>query len=259
MNTAGRLSSTYESLLNHRLGRDVPMLKVWAAVFELSPEDPHLEDAVVMCLQATRSEIEGLRARLQSLGVPDDLMQPGITRFRNYTSTAHINTGWSNFRDEAIKPENLLAFLWATWALREDAEEDMPADELAALRGELDSLEQSLHSTEMTPYLRGFIQRQIDAIRTALRVYRVQGVKPIEEALHQVAGAYTIEKSRVEAERAQASEPAKKLLARAGSVIKKTAEIADSLDKIKKAGEGAYTLTASVVPLLLTYGKDLLK
>ena len=84
-------------------------------------------------------------------------------------------------------------------------------------------------------------------------------MKPIEEALHQVAGAYTVEKSRVEAEHAQASEPAKSLFVRAGAVIKKTAEVADNLDKIRKAGEGAYTLAASVGPLLLTYGKDLFK
>jgi len=87
-------------------------------------------------------------------------------------------------------------------------------------------------------------------------VYRVQGVKPIEEALHQVAAAYTIEKSRVEAEHAQASEPAKTFFARAGAVIKKTAEIADSLDKIRKTGEGAYTLAATVGPLLVTWVKS---
>lgn len=104
---------------------------------------------------------------------------------------------------------------------RLDSEDEMPAEELAALRSEIDSLEASLLETEMTPYLQGFIQRQIDAIRAALRIYRVQGMKPIEKALHQVVGAYTIEKSRVEAEHAQASEPAKTLLTRAGAIIKK--------------------------------------
>ncbi|MBB6579946.1 hypothetical protein HNP33_004070 [Comamonas odontotermitis] len=87
----------------------------------------------------------------------------------------------------------------------------------------------------------------------------MQGVKPIEEALHQVAGAYTIEKSRVETEHAQASEPAKSLFARAGAVIKKTAEVADNLDKIRKAGEGTYTLAASVGPLLVTWIQSLPK
>lgn len=259
MNTAGRLLSTFDGLLNHRLGNDAPMLRVWASVFELPADDPHLEDAVVMCLQATRSEIEVLRIRLQALGAPEDLMHPGIARFRNYTSTANIHAGWNAFREEANRPENRLAFMWANWTLRAEDEDDMPAEELATLRSELDSLEASLQDTDMTPYLRGFIQRQIDAIRTALRLYRVRGVKPIEEALHQVAGAYTVEKSRVEAEHEKASEPAKSVFARAGAVIEKTAKVADNLDKIRKAGEGAYTLAASVGPLLLTWGHNLLK
>lgn len=259
MNTAGRLLSTFDSFLNHRLGNDAPMLKVWAAVFELPAEDPHLEDSVVMCLQATRSEIEVLRVRLGVMGVPEDLIHPGIARFRNYTSSANIHAVWGGFREEAARPENRLAFMWANWALRAEDEDDMPAEELATLRSELDSLEVSLRDAEMTTYLRGFIQLQIDAIRTALRLYRVRGVKPIEEALHQVAGAYTIEKSRVEVEHEKASESAKSVFARAGTVIEKTAKVADNLDKIRKTGEGAYTLAASVGPLLLTWGQNLLK
>lgn len=259
MNTAGRLLSTFDNLLNHRLGNDAPMLKVWAKVFDLPSEDPHLEDAVVACLQATRTEIELLCVRLEAMGVPEGLMHPAVARLRNYTSTRTIHGVWNGLREEAVRPENRLAFMWATWILRGEDEDDMPAEELATLRSELDSLEASLRDTDMTPYLRGFIQRQIDTIRTALRLYKVRGVKPIEEALHQVAGAYTVEKRRVEAEHENASEPAKSVFARAGAVIEKTAKVADNLDKIRKAGEGAYTLAANVGPLLLSVGQTLLK
>lgn len=259
MNTAGRLLAIFDQTVNQQLGNEASMLNVWAKVFELPTDGPNLEDAVVSCLQATRSEIEVLRARLHMLGVTDDLMHPGITRLHNLTSTTHIHTRWNNLRAEAVKPENRLAFIWANWALRDEDEEDMSSDQLATLRGELDSLEVSLHDTEMTPYLRGFVQKQIDAIRSALRVYKVKGVKPIEDALHQVAGTYTVEKSRVEAEHANASESAKKMLARVGAVIEKTAKVADNLDKIRKAGDGAYSLAGTVGPLLLNWGQNLLK
>lgn len=259
MNTAGRLLATYERLLNHRLGHDVSMLMVWAHVFDLPAEDQRLEDAVVMCLQATRSEIEVLRTRLAALGVPEGLMHPGMARLRNHTSTVNINANWSQFHEEASKLENILSFKWANWALRDEDEEEMPDDELAALKEELDSLETSLGNSNMTPYLRSFVQRQIDAIRSALRVYRVQGVKPIEKALHQVAGAYTVEKVRIDAEHSGASESAKIVFSRAGAFIEKTAKVADSLDKIRKAGVGAYTLAASVGPLMLAWGQNLLK
>ena len=54
MNTAGRLLSIYDSLVRKGHNTDVAMMKVWAEVFELQPDDPHLEDDVVTCLQATR-------------------------------------------------------------------------------------------------------------------------------------------------------------------------------------------------------------
>lgn len=253
MNTAGRILSICDRLTGGARGNDVSMVKVWAEVFELAPDSPSIEDDVVTCLQAMRSEIELLRSKLAAMGAPEDLMQPGIDRLRNVTSTAYIHVGWGSLRDEASKPENRLAFMWANWVLRSEDEDDMPTDELATLRGELDSLEASLLSTDMTPYLNSFIQRQIDAIRAALRVYRVRGVKPIEEALHTVAGAYAVEKSRVEVEHTKASEPAKTVFTHTSAFIEKTAKVVDNLDKIRKAGEGAYGLATSVGPLLLAF------
>jgi len=252
MNTGGRILNLVDRLGSGR-GPEVSMVKLWADVFELDPDSRSIEDDVVTCLQATRSELEMLRSKLAAIGVPEALMQPGFDRLRNVTSATHISGMWNHHRDEMLRPENRLAFMWANWALQEEDEDDIPVDEMATLREELDSLEESLLSTEMTPYLKGFIQRQIDAIRAALRVYRVRGVKPIEEALHTVAGAYAIEKSRVEGEHSNASDAAKSVFERAIAFIEKTAKVADSLDKIRKSGEGAYKLATSVGSLLLTY------
>ena len=44
MNTAGRLLSIYDRLVGTGRGNDVSMTKVWAEVFELPPDAPHLED-----------------------------------------------------------------------------------------------------------------------------------------------------------------------------------------------------------------------
>ena len=255
MNTAGRLLSIYDHLVGKGRANDMAMLKVWAEVFELPADSRHLEDDVVTCLQAMRSEMELLRTKLMALNAPEDLMHPGMARFRDVASTAHINAGWNGLREAISKPENRLAFLWANWALRDQDEEEMAAEDLNDLQSELDALEQSLQGTEMSNYLRDFVQRQVDAIRTALKVYRVQGVKPIENALQQVAGAYTIEKSKVQAEYATASEPAKGILSRVTGVIEKTAKVAENLDKIKRAGEGAWSLAAAVSPVLISYLK----
>lgn len=255
MNIAGRLLSIYERLMSHQLGNDALMLKVWAKVFEVSEEESNLEDAVVTCLQATRSEMELLRSRLSSMDVAEDLMRPGMARLRNYTSAANINVNWGGFRDEAIRPENRLFFMWADWALRDESEDDLSAEDLASLKDEIDSLELALRASDMSPYLRAFVQRQVDVIRMALRVYRVQGVKPIEDALKQVAGAYTVDRARVEAEHAKASNSAKGIVERAVTLIKKTSEVADSVSKIEKAVDGGVTLAERLGPILLEWFK----
>jgi hypothetical protein len=255
MNTAGRLLSTLDRFLSHQLGNNAPMLNVWAQVFELPNDDPQLEDAVVQCLQATRAEIDLLRARLQSMGAPDELMQPGLARLRSFASPAQIHTQWGGFREEAAKPENRLVFMWASWVLRDEDEEEMAEEQLSALKDELRALEASVKSTEMTPYLRSFIQRQIDAIKTALRLYPVRGVKPIEEAARVVVGSCNLEAQVLAKEFANASEPAKTVFTRAGQFIEKTAKVADNLDKIRKAGEGAYALASSVAPTVLSWGQ----
>ncbi|MCA0175760.1 MAG: hypothetical protein LCH73_05650 [Proteobacteria bacterium] len=252
MNSAGRLLEIYVRLLNiNSGGNDVSMTKRWAQVFDLPTEDPTIEDDVVTCLQALRAELDLLKAKLEARGVSDSLLQPGFARLRHISSTAILNSGWSGNREDAARPENRIPFMWANWVLRDEDEDDMPANEMAQLRAELDSLEKSLSETDMSPYLRGFVQRQVDTIRTALKVYQAQGVKPIETALQQVAGAYIVERPRIEAENAKASEPARSVLARAGTIIEKIAKVADNLDKIKKAGEGAYTIAATIGPAML--------
>lgn len=200
-----------------------------------------------------------LQARLQALGVADDLPRPGFTRLRNITSTAYINAGWNGLREEASKPENRIPFASTNWVLRDESEEDMAPDELSSLKKELDSLEKSLRDTEMSPYMRGFIERQLSAIRAALRLYPIRGVKPIEEAARQVVGTCNIEASVLAKEFVRADAPAKGVFAQVGHFIEKTAKVADNLDKIRKAGEGAYALAANLGPALLTWTQSLNK
>ncbi|SEA37960.1 hypothetical protein SAMN05216411_10825 [Nitrosospira multiformis] len=89
----------------------MPMLKVWTEVFNLPIDTPDLEDDVVMCLQAMRSEMELLRTKLAALGVPEHLMNPGMARFHKITSSAYINQPWADLKEEISRPENRLSFL----------------------------------------------------------------------------------------------------------------------------------------------------
>jgi len=251
MNPAARLLRIYDKLVaqpsDHRL------VRTWADVFDIDQDSPHYEDDVNACVMALRSEIALTRKRLDEIGAPANLTSPGFERLRDVAAPAQLHGKWHSHRGNINPPECRKVFEWADWALRDDAEQDMPAEDMMELRGELESLEAALQGAEVSPYLRDFIQRQVDTIRAALRVYGVQGARPLQEALQKVAGAYTVEGTRVAAEHAAAPESAKGLFAKASGVIKKTAEVCDNLGKIGKFGEQAWTLAGSVGPLVLPY------
>lgn len=251
MNSAARLHRIYDQLVAQ--SADVQMVRTWAKVFEIDTESPHYEDDVTACVMALRSEIGLTGKRLEEIGAPASLTSPGFERLREVAAPGRLHSKWHSYRGNIVSPECKKIFEWAEWALREDAELEMPADNMRELQAELASLEVALKDTEVSPYLRDFIQRQVDTIRAALRVYVVQGARPLEDALQKVAGAYTVERTRVEAEHAAAPEAAKGLFAKASDVIKKTADLCDNLGKIGKFGDQAWTLAGTVGPLVLPY------
>lgn len=250
MNPAGRLLEIYDTLVRQQ--QDQQMVNTWAEVLSLE-KGPHIEDDVTTCLVALRQQIDFTRMRLDEIGVPTELTSPGFDRLKNIASPSQLNASWNSHRSDIQSPECRHAFTWSAWILRDDDEADMSPDELSSLHSEIDSLESSLATTEISPYLRDFIRRQVDTIRAALRVYGVQGARPLKDALQKVAGAYTLEGSRVETEYAKASDTEKGILARTGATIKKFAEVCDNIEKIKRFGEGAWSIATSVAPLVLPY------
>jgi hypothetical protein len=105
----------------------------------------------------------------------------------------------------------------------------------------------------LSDYLREFIQRQVDAISSALRLYMVQGARPMAEAMRKVAGDMVTSKNQLQKEAASAPEEARGVLSKAAAFINRTATVCDDLDKIKKAGESAASIAATVGPLVLPF------
>jgi hypothetical protein len=184
--------------------------------------------------------------------VPPGLTSPGFDRLKKIAAPGELRSSWNNHRGNLQSPECRHAFLWADWVLREEDEGDA-SEEMKALEENLVSLENSLRDADMSSYLRDFIQRQVDAIRMALRIYGIQGVRPIQDALQKVAGAYTLEHAKIEAEHEKGSAQSKSILERTGQIVEKTAKVCDSIDKIRKFSENAWSLAAAVGPLILPY------
>ncbi len=256
MNSAARLYRIYDKLAAQP--NDFQLVQTWADVFGIDKASPHCEDDVAACVMALRAEIAFARQRLDAHGVPANLTSPGFERLRNVAAPGQLHSQWHGHRGNIQPAECRKVFEWAAWALRDEDEPDMPPEDMKELQAELDSLEVAVRDTELPPFLRDFIQRQVETIRAALRVYGVQGSRPLQDALQQVAGAYkTQEKPLAQAFEA-APEKAKGLFARTGEVVEKTAKVCDNLDKMGKLGERAWTLASAVGPLVLPYANKLL-
>ena len=231
MNPAQRLLGIYDKLIGQQ--KDQSMKLTWAVVFDLDENDPHLEDKVTSCVVALRKQIDFTSERLAEMDVPADLTAPGFPRFKEVSSPGHLNASWNGLRGNIQQPECRQAFMWSSWILRNQVEKEISAEDLQELLDEVAELEESIADTEMSPILRNFIQQQIASIKEALILSRAQGSRPIYEAVEKFAGACAINRDIINAEVAKSPSKTKELFTKFGGFLKKTAEAADTLDKLK--------------------------
>lgn len=252
MNRAARLLAIYDKLLQHGLGTDVPMSKVWAKVFDIPSDDRHLEDLANSYTHSIRAELELLRLQFEEMGAPENLLYTGLTRFRNYCAPGIFNQPWNSIREEANKPENRLTLEWASWVLREQEQTDVSTEEINLILADIDDLEKSLAKAEIGDYLRRIILEHIESIKRALNIYPIVGAKALDDAIQKIAGIHTLKSEKIEAATKAASPESKSIIEKAGGVIKNFAGMAEKFNQVSDAVEKAVGYSDKVAPLLLS-------
>lgn len=190
MNPASRILAIYDKAMGFPEAPGVTLLKLWGSVFGIAGEANHThEDTVTAALMALRGEVDLASVRLAEIGCPERLYAGYLNKVRNLASATLLSQEWSSHR-RGLHSDIRLSLEWAAWSLPKE-EDQLPADDLAALIAELNAIEQSLPNIELSSHLRGFISRQIDLIRSALRHYNINGIAPVEDALEQAVGAFT--------------------------------------------------------------------
>ena len=150
MNPAARLLSIFDTLVNQP--KDLQMVQTWGDVFGIPSDSAHHEDDVTACIVALRSELTFTRLRLDACGAPANLTSPGFERLRNVAAPGQLHSRWHGHRGNLQTPECRKVFEWAAWALREEEEADMRAEDMNEIRAELEALEAALRVTEMSLY-----------------------------------------------------------------------------------------------------------
>lgn len=251
MNRAARLLAIYDKFLQHGLGTDVPMSKVWANVFDIPPDDRHLEDLANSYTQSLRTELELLRLQFEEMGAPEDLLYTGLNRFRNYCAPGIFNQSWNGIREEANKPENRLTFQWASWVLREQEQTDVSNEEIKQLLSDLCELEKSLKESDMGDYLRRIIVGHIDSIKIALNVYPIAGSKALDEAVQKIAGVHAIKSEKIDEAVNAASDVSKTIAKRVFGIARNFVGMAEKFNQVSDAAEKIAGYSEKVETLLI--------
>jgi hypothetical protein len=244
MNSAERVLAIYDMLIQQQ--GDGQMVTIWATVFEVDPATPELDDHITACTVALRSEIQLTHSLLTKHGVPPDIRGPGLDRLTKIARPGYFHTNWHSLRGNVLPPENRVSLAWATWALRDEDESEVAAADRQVLVEELANFEAKLNDVPMSDYMRNFIQRQIETIRRALRIYGVSGAKPLQDALRRVVGDLKVEDAKIKAEYEAATPAAKSAMATATTLIVKAAKFADQGSKLKKGAEDIGALAGTV-------------
>ena len=232
MNTAGRILQIYDRLMQVPLQPGSRAILAWGFAFGLPADVVSDEDVIGACVRAFRAELVLLKKKLATRDAPEELWNRCVSHFQAITAMGPLQSDWKQVADEIKKFEYRLQFAWAAWALRDEDGEEISVEEQSALRESLYSLEASLSVSDLSPSLQLFVQAQIDVIRSALRLYAIQGVRSIRNALKTVAGAVTLDHDELAEEMDHVSDAGRKVMRATGELIQHTAQLANQADKL---------------------------
>ncbi|GAA6143668.1 hypothetical protein [Hydrogenophaga sp. 5NK40-0174] len=241
-NAATRLKDIHAKLAQGR-SDSILMQKVWAEVFGLPTDAPQTEDWVVEAVVAFRMELEHARQQLDNIGVPSDLTNHVFTRLKHAASPTFLTQQWAHHKSALVGIENTLVLRWCDWALRTLGEAEIEAQQFQSIKNHLAELEQLLNEPDVPPAIREFVQRQVNDIRSALRLYPIHGLRVLRKAVDTATGAFTTPDDQVVAESQTATPATKGVLRKSAEILKEAAEVTGQADKL-------FTTLAKYAPAL---------
>jgi hypothetical protein len=252
LNHAKHLETILLQLLKVETKPAKQMRAAWCVVFEVDDADSSAENDVVACLLALRNEIEVTIARLRAREIPPNLWEGSFRRLYQAASATELHANWAERRGNLAAPEVRMAFGWASFALAVEGDSDIPEADLQRLHAELEELEEAIRSAEMSEFMRSLVQRQVAAIRSALRLHKIQGVAPLQDAVSEIIGKLTINAEEIGTEVSSASPVAKTLFRR---VLNFVVEVGKAAKAVRDTGSLIGDST-NLVSRLIAYCND---
>lgn len=259
VNPANRVLSTYDRLIavGNENKSNTQVQSMWAKVFELKPPADNPDDDVPKFLTLLRDEIELARLMLGQLDVPKEIYDGGFKAFKNAASPGMVLQARESIWSNVVGKEIRLQLAVGAWALRDSNEEVLSPEDIKAYEDRYRDLEKA--AADLPPKMQAIMRRQAEGMLAALRVYRVRGAKPLAEAVRSTIADVALQSAQIDVEWTAATPKAKGAFAKGIDLLKTVAEAADSISKVKKAGEDIVELTALAAPYVAMWGPLLLQ
>lgn len=242
MNPASRISAVVEAFLPLSHGEaQVSGWHRWLSSVGVDVSD----DSVILALRAIRKELRTLETKLKLLEVPEPLYARTLTGLNDVFQTTHLHQGWGSVHAKVTSAEVRANLAWMGWTLSKFDENDIDADALAALIQAIADQEDLLRNADLPDGLRDLLESQIEELRIALMLYRLNGVQPIVDAVNKQVGEMTNAPEELVTAVAQAGPEAQKAVSKGMDLISKAAKVAETGSKIVKFGKDLYELGAS--------------
>lgn len=210
--------------------------------FLLMPDDHH--EAIVLGSSSTLREITLLEEKLKSLGIPDKNYSSATNSIRNAFASTNAKTAWSNCRPSITQTSADLVLSWADWSMSKFYEAPIPEASIERLREHLQGLKDLLADEEgNVPFeLREMVERQIKEMEQALALYRIQGRKPIYDAVNRQAASFVTTAPEL-IEEIESSSPVAK------SLYQKSKEFVKDVGDVAAAGSKTFTFSGQAIGL----------
>ena len=242
MNPASRISAVVDIFCS--VAQNVHQVNGWTTWLEKSGA-PVRDDSVMLALQAVRKELRILHAKMKLVGVPENLYQRSLAGITEAFQTVYLHQAWGNVQAKVTAADVRTNLAWMSWVLSRFDENDIDADALNALLEAISDQESLLENSELPDGLRELLESQVEELRVALMLYRVNGVQPIVDAVNKQSGEMRNAPAELVTAVASAGPEAQGAVNKGMELISKAAKVAESGSKIVKFGKDLYELGVS--------------
>jgi len=178
-NSASRLLGVVQALNGGDAGKSA--LDQWIRILQVENSVLRDEEAV-SAMSAAIGEVRLVEQHLSRLGAPPEVFAQASKFLRQAFAPTSAQGAWRDIGRQVFEGHATNPLQWAAWVIREFDQPDIDGPVLETLLRHIEAQQKLLDAGGLTFYIHEMLQKQIEELRSALRLYTVQGSDPLKKA-----------------------------------------------------------------------------